>query len=89
MRTVTLELPDDLAATLEAMPEDERNHYATALMRDGLAYREEDEEADPEVIVALQASIAEVEAGGRLLTLEDMDAAFAEREARVLAKMGR
>jgi predicted transcriptional regulator len=60
MRTVTLELPEDLADRLEAMPADERNHFAVAVLRDGLAEREE---SDTEVIAALQESIADLDAG--------------------------
>jgi hypothetical protein len=36
MTTITLDLPEDLAATLNAVPESERNHFAVALMREGL-----------------------------------------------------
>jgi predicted transcriptional regulator len=85
MRSVTLKLPDDLATALEAMPEDERNHFATAALTAAI---EDDEEADPDLIAALQAGIAEMEAGN-VLTLDEMDASFREREARVLAKLGR
>jgi hypothetical protein len=86
MTTITLTLPDDLAETFGALPEDERNNYAVAWMRAGIAATEEDEEVDPEVIVALQESIAEVEAGGRLLTLEEMEASFEEFRAQRLAE---
>jgi hypothetical protein len=79
--TITLTLPSDLAEILLALPEGvERNNYAVALMRDGLAVREEDErtgEADPAVIEALQESVAQMKAG-QLHTLEDMDAAIEE-----------
>jgi predicted transcriptional regulator len=82
MATITLELPPDLAETLDALPEGERNNYAVALMRAGIAAIDEDEEADPEVIAALQESIAE-EAAGQVWTLDDMDAAFEERFAQL------
>jgi len=35
MRIITLEVPDDVAAQLEAMPPERRNHYATAYLRRG------------------------------------------------------
>jgi plasmid stabilization system protein ParE len=41
MRTVTLELPEDLAERLESMPEGERNHFAVAAFRDKLGDWEE------------------------------------------------
>jgi predicted transcriptional regulator len=54
MMTITLTIPDDLAATLEVIPEHERNHFAVALMRDGLAYREEEQyEETQEELAAL------------------------------------
>jgi predicted transcriptional regulator len=70
MRTITLKLPDDLATALEAMPEDERNHFATAALTAAI---EDDEEADPEVIAALQESIADLDAG-KGQSLEDYQA---------------
>jgi predicted transcriptional regulator len=76
MTTITLDLPDDLAAALQAMPEGERNHFAVALMRDGLAYREEDERPEtqeelaalvgpltPEDIASLGRGFADADAG--------------------------
>lgn len=74
MTTITLDLPDDLAATLQAMPEGERNHFAVALMRDGLAYREEEMPETQEELAALAGP----------LTPEDLEAigqGFAEADA--------
>jgi hypothetical protein len=57
---------------------------------EGLA--DEETEAEYEVIAALQESIAEVKAGGRLLTLEEMEAEFeafrAQRLAEKAARVG-
>jgi hypothetical protein len=75
MTTITLTIPDDLAATLEAVPENERNHFAVALMRDGLTYREEEQyEETQEELAALAGP----------LTPEDLEAigqGFAEADA--------
>lgn len=60
MRTITLEVPEDLADRLEAMPPDERNHFATAAITDRLA-QVEDDAAD--TVAALQESIADLGAG--------------------------
>jgi hypothetical protein len=82
MAKITLKLPDDLAATLLALPEEERSQFAVALMRDGLAYREEDERPEtqeelavlagpptPEDIVSLGRGLADADAG-RLVNAE-------------------
>lgn len=64
MRTVMLELPEDLADWLEAMPAAERNHFATAAL--SAAIEEEDEELPPltpEDMEAIGRGLADAEAG--------------------------
>jgi predicted transcriptional regulator len=93
MTTITLTLPDDLAATLSALPEDQRNNYAVALMRQGLAVEAMEQEYEPdeaekaEIVSALLESIEE-EKAGRVLTLEEMDAALERHIAEKAAKAG-
>jgi len=74
MRTVTLELPDNIADQLEAMPPDRRNRYATAAITEKL-------DAEPplsqEDLNAIGRGIADVEAG-RVVPLEDVIAEMRE-----------
>jgi metal-responsive CopG/Arc/MetJ family transcriptional regulator len=90
MRTIIVELPDDLATALEAMPEGERNHFAVSALRDRLAYQEdayeETEEEKAEILAALMESKAQDEAG-LTISLDEMKAAFVERETQVRAKL--
>jgi predicted transcriptional regulator len=82
METITLILPDDLAARFKTVPEDERNNYAVAILRRGFETNaEQDEEqfntVDDDLYAAIAEGIAEFEAGkGR--PLEDF---IAERKA--------
>jgi hypothetical protein len=84
METITLILPDDLAARFKTIPEDERNNYAVAILRRGVETNaEQDEEividADEteEITKALTEAFAQLDAGqGR--PLEDF---IAERKA--------
>ena len=98
MTTFTLTLPDDLAATLSALPEDERNNYAVAMLRKGIAFSQDEDLYEPdeaekaEIVAALLESI-EDEKAGRVLTLEEANAEFerfrAERQAEKQAHAGR
>jgi len=76
MRTITLELPDELVAQLEAMPADERTQtIATALNRKPKT------DAEPpfsqEDIDAIREGIADVRAG-RVVPLADVIAQMKE-----------
>jgi predicted transcriptional regulator len=79
---ITLEISEDLALRLseilDTLPEQERNNYAVALMREGLAAREEEQ---AEIMAALQESKAQDEAG-QFVTLEELDQRIARIEAR-------
>ena len=88
MTTFTLELPDDLAARMESIPPDQRNHYAVAALR---AQMEEDELLAQEAHLhetyplneddkaSLARAFADVEAG----RVYDGDTVMAELFARV------
>lgn len=82
MPTLTIEIPDDLAERLAALPEAalDRNAVAVAALAAAadIAEQEEEEggEPDPDLIAALRAGSAEMDAG-KLLTLEEIDAAVA------------
>lgn len=76
--TLTIEVPDDLAAALSELPEAERNHYAVALMRAGWQANDDAaamdaDEIDEEAVAAIAEGLADMEAG-RLLTIEQVDA---------------
>jgi predicted transcriptional regulator len=82
--TLTIELPDDVAAQLSAMPEEERNRFAVAALTSALNESAEwDESADPEAITEIGAALAhmdECHARGEYgLTLDE---AWAELDRR-------
>ena len=91
MTAFTLDLPDDLAARLAALPKAEVNAYAasvlTPLVGDGDEENDDEDEngePDPELIAALREALADEEAGN-LRTLEQVDAAV---EAALSAGFG-
>lgn len=65
--TLTLEIPEDLAPSLEAMPESQRHNFALAAMRNELLDRAEEEAEDyqltPDDIEALKQGAADIDAG--------------------------
>jgi predicted transcriptional regulator len=69
MTTITLNVPDDLAATLEAMPEDERNHFAVAALK--YAIEEMPETQDELTALAGPLTPEDIEAIGRGLAAAD------------------
>ena len=92
MTTITLTLPDDLAATLSALPEDERDNYAVAALRAGIEALAEDTEPEtqeelaalagpltPEDIAALGRSFADADAG----RMVDAETVFANLRKQV------
>ncbi len=75
--TLTLEIPEDLAPSLEAMPESQRHNFALAAMRNELLHWEELEPAEGEDLDELIAAIKESQediAAGRDMTCEEQDA---------------
>ena len=92
MRTITLEVPEELAEELEALPIEERNNFAVAALWHGLSYRddetEETDEEKAEILAALLESKAQHDAG-ELLTLDDLDAAIEQQTAAFLAAQGK
>lgn len=76
--TLTLEIPEDLAPRLEAMPESQRHNFALAAMRNELQHHGEDESepAEGEELEELIAAIKESQediASGRTMTCEEQD----------------
>jgi hypothetical protein len=63
MTTITLTLPDNLAATLSALPEDERNDFAVAALEDRLALLLEMGTVDDELRAVVNESLADLDAG--------------------------
>jgi predicted transcriptional regulator len=65
--TLTIELPEDLAAQLASLPEEERNRYAVAALREKLAEDAADEADLPpltaEDLSAIGRGIADSDAG--------------------------
>jgi predicted transcriptional regulator len=92
MTTITLNLPDDLAATLAAMPDDERNHFAIAALSAAIEQNEEAEwtleelaalagPLTPEDLASIARGLAEADAGmGR-----PADEFFAELRQELMA----
>jgi predicted transcriptional regulator len=83
MITITLDLPDDLAATLQAMPADERNHFATAALSAAIN-DEDDEENKPPVwtqedLDSIGRGLADADAG----RFVDAETVFANLRKRV------
>jgi hypothetical protein len=52
MRTITIEVPDNVAASLEAMPTEERNNFAVAALSAALEQEKEDEEIQGDFVEA-------------------------------------
>ena len=82
MTAITLHLPDDLAARLAALPDEQVNAYAVAALSDLAAA---DEKADEEGIVADELSPEDLAAIGA--GLADMDAGRARPAAEVFAEL--
>ena len=57
MRTVTLELPEDLADLLDTLEPEVRNRFAVAAIERAFA---NEDEIDPEMLADLEAAIAQV-----------------------------
>jgi predicted transcriptional regulator len=88
MRTITLEIPEELADLLEALPSAQRNRYAVAALTagmDSVTPAEADRDFE-EACVGIEAGIADMRAG-RLTDFDDWVAQRkAEREARKAAQ---
>jgi predicted transcriptional regulator len=84
MTTITLTVPDELAARLEALPKDQRDRYALAALTAGMeALTPEEAEHDfEETVAALKEAFADVDAG-RTYSFEECRQLWqADREAR-------
>jgi predicted transcriptional regulator len=83
---LTLNLPEDLARRLAALPAEEVNAFAVAALSDLVSDEEEDKEGepDPDLIAALRRGLAEADAGN-LLTLEEAQANFDAKFEAALA----
>lgn len=87
--TLTLNLPDDLARRLAALPAEEVNAFAVAALSDFVSDDEEDDEEgeqDLDLIAALRRGLAEADAGN-LLTLEEAQANFDAKFEAALASV--
>lgn len=89
---VTLELPDELATQLMALPESERNRYATAAFWhyteevDNVA-GEDSEEKEDECIAIVEQALADVEAGRNMVHFEDVLRRYEADKLERLAKI--
>jgi predicted transcriptional regulator len=87
MTTITLTIPDDLAVTLAAMPEHERNHFAVAALQTAIEEMPETQEElaalvgplTPEDIASLGRGFADADAGRYV----DPETVFANLRKRV------
>jgi hypothetical protein len=76
--TLTIRLPDEIAAELAAMTAEERDQFAVAALASALAGSEADagDPDDPVAVAEIGAALAELEAaearGDRLLTLDEV-----------------
>jgi predicted transcriptional regulator len=63
--TLTLELPDDLAARLASLSEAERSRYAVAALREKITVEDHDRAAPltPEDLEAIRQGLADSDAG--------------------------
>lgn len=75
MTAITLELPDELAARLAALPDAERNEFATAALADAFT----DDELTPDDLAAIGAGLAALDAGH----VTPGPVAFAEMDAHL------
>jgi predicted transcriptional regulator len=77
--TITIELPEELAARLEGLTEEERDRYTLAALTAGMGVWTPEEEAQDhaDMVVAVNEALDEVDAG-RDMPLEEL---VAEREA--------
>jgi hypothetical protein len=65
MRTITLEVPEELANELEALPIEERNNFAISALWDGLANREEENTEERERRERKETALAALARFGR------------------------
>lgn len=81
--TITLILPDDLAARLAILPDEEaRNRFAVAALAAGIAALDADKGDDEaQTVTAVEEALAQMDAGRGLVSFEEASHRWAEDKA--------